>query len=353
MEEIFHSRPSISGDDVDAVNRVLATSMLAQGPLCQELEQRLSSWFGADGAVAVGSGAAALVLALHSLGIGRGDEVILPTYVCAAVLEAVLSVDAVPVLCDVGESWVMTSTDAARCVSGRTRAIIAPHMYGIFSDIASLRPLGVPIIEDCAQAVGAEGTQHLAGDIAVLSFHPTKCLTSGEGGIAISSDPDTLGRMRTYRDGGGGEFSTRLFSPISDIAAALAISQANRYGEMLRRRKEIAQHYTNVLERCAPDSLNRTALRNSMFFRFPVRIKGGLESCQIAFRQRGIHVRRGVDVLLHRKMQLSDYLFPTAVELFKSTVSIPIYPALSQEQELRCVDAMKHVFANASNLLRN
>ena len=353
MEEILHSRPSISDDDVEAINRVLATSMIAQGFFCQELERRFSTWFGAEGAIAVGSGAAAIMLALHGLQIGKGDEVILPTYVCASVLEAVLSVGAIPVLCEVGENWVMNGENAVHCVSSLTKAIIAPHMYGIFADIASIRPLGIPIIEDCAQAVAAEGTHHLQGDIGILSFHPTKCLTSGEGGMAISSDQNILDRMRTYRDGRVGEFGARLFSPMSDIAAALAMSQANRYGEMLNRRREIALNYLHVLESYAPNLINRQALEKSMFFRFPVRIEGGLEECQAAFMHRGIHVRRGVDVLLHRKIQLSDDLFPIAVELSNSTVSIPIYPALSEEQELLCINAMKYVFANTSNCLQN
>lgn len=352
MEEILHSRPSITAEDIAVVTRVFSTAMLAQGSLCRELEQRFAAWYGAEGAIAAGSGAAAIVLALHGLRISWGDEVILPTYVCASVLEAVLSVGANPVLCDVGKDWVMTDVDAEKCVSSKTKAIIVPHMYGIFSDIASLRPLRIPIIEDCAQAVGGEGTRQLGGDIAVLSFHPTKCLTSAEGGMAISSDPDVLSRMRFYRDGGANEFAARIFSPMSDIAAALAISQANRYNEMLIRRQEIARTYTEALEQCAPDSLNRLALGKSMFFRFPIQIQGGLEVCQTAFKQRGVHVRRGVDVLLHRKMRLSDDLFPTAVKLFNSTVSIPIYPALSHEQELCCVDAMKDVLANISTLLQ-
>jgi len=353
MEEIFHSHPSIDANDIAAINKVLYTSMLAQGILCQELEQRFSSWFRADGAVAVSSGSAAIVLALYGLCVSKGDEVVLPTYVCTSVLEAVLSVGATPVLCDVGKSWVMTTADAERCITTRTKAIIVPHMYGIFSDINSICSLGVSIIEDCAQALGGEGMQQLMGDVVTLSFHPTKCLTSGEGGMVISSDPDTIQRMRRFRDGGGSKLAARIFSPMSDIAAALAISQADRYSDMLNRRNQIAQHYIKTLESCFPESLNQTALKQSMFYRFPIRINGGLESCQTAFKQQGIHVRKGVDSLLHRKMGLSDNDFPMAVDLFMDTVSIPIYPALSAEQESRCVDALNHIFSNTINFIRD
>ena len=317
--------------------------MLAQGDLGRQLERRFAVWLGAKDSVAVGSGAAAIVLALHGLCVVRGDEVILPTYVCQSVLEAVLSVGAVPVLCDVGENWVMTRTDAERCISNKTRAIIAPHMYGIFADVPSLRSLGFPVIEDCAQALDAEGKHHLEGDVAILSFHPTKCLTSGEGGMAVASDDGILARMRAYRDGAKTGYCARLLSPMSNIAAGLALSQADQYNQMLERRREIARCYFNALEICAPDCLNREAVENSMFFRFPIRVSGGLESCQRAFLDRRVHVRRGVDKLLHREMKLPDSQFPTAIALFESTVSIPVYPALSKSQMLRCISAMEHV----------
>lgn len=352
IDEIPHSRPWITADDVTAVTNVLASAMLAQGDLVQRLERRFAAWLGATDGVAVGSGAAAIVLALRGLCIEDGDEVILPTYVCPSVLEAVLSAGAVPVLCDVGENWVMTHIDAERCVSSKTRAIIVPHMYGIFANISALRSLCIPIIEDCAQAIGAEGKHRLQGDVAVLSFHPTKCLTAGEGGMAVASESGILERMRAYRDGAETGYCARLLSPMSNIAAGLALSQADRYDEMLERRREIARSYFDALEICAPDCLHHEAAENSMFFRFPIRTPGGLESCQKAFEARGVHVRRGVDKLLHREMKLPDSQFPTARALFESTVSIPIYPALSQSQILRCIEAMEHVLCTRKQHLK-
>jgi len=343
MEQIPHSRPWITGHDIAAVSGVLSSAMLAQGARTRSLERRLAAWLHAADGVGVASGSAGIVLALHGLKVGAGDEVILPTYVCRSVLQAVLAASATPVLCDVGPNWVMTPADARRVLSSRTRAVVVPHLYGFFADIDGFRALRVPVIEDCAQALDAPGKRSSKGDVAVLSFHPTKCLTSGEGGMAISSDANVLERMRAYRDGNNVGYQARLFSPLSDIAASLALAQLDRYEEGLARRREIASSYLGAIESCCPAALNRAVLDDSMFFRFPLRVPGGLDACQQAFADFGVQVRKGVDALLHRGMGQADQSFPVAVELFETTVSIPIYPALSRSQELRCIEALTQV----------
>lgn len=343
MERIPHSRPWITANDIAAVSAVLSSSMLAQGERTRALEQRLAAWLNAADGVGVASGSAGIVLALYGLGVGTGDEVVIPTYVCRSVLQAVLAAGATPVLCDVGPNWAMTPAEAGRVVGSRTRAIVVPHLYGIFADIDAFRALGVPVIEDCAQALDASGKHPAKGDVTVLSFHPTKCLTSGEGGMALSSDANILARMRAYRDGSDGGCQPRYLSPLSDIAGSLALAQLDRYEEGLSRRRQIASGYMAAVESCCPGVLNRSAFGDSMFFRFPLRVPGGLDACQQAFAEFGVQVRKGVDALLHRGMGQADELFPVALELFETTVSIPIYPALSRSQELRCIEAITQV----------
>lgn len=343
MEPITHSKPWITACDIAAVSGVLSSNMLAQGEMTDALEQRLAAWLNADGGVGVASGSAGIVLALHGLSVGAGDEVILPTYVCDSVLQAVLTVSAIPVLCDIGRDWVMTPADAKRVISSRTRAIIVPHLYGIFADVERFRELDLPIIEDCAQALDAAGLRSAAGDVTVLSFHPTKCLTSGEGGMAISSNANILDAMRAYRDGSDVGYQARLFSPLSDIAASLVMAQLDRYEVGLARRREIASAYFAAIESSCPSVLNKAALGNSMYFRLPLRVPGGVDACQQAFADYGVQVRKGVDTLLHRRVGQDDQFFLVAVELFDTTVSLPIYPALSRDQERRCVDAITQV----------
>jgi perosamine synthetase len=348
MEQILHSKPWITAEDISKVAEVLASSMIGQGNGVRQLERSLAAWFHAADGVAVGSGSAGIVLALHGIGVEANDDVILPSYVCRSVVEAVLAIGARPVLCDVGSDWVMTASNVSQVLTSRTRAIVAPHMYGIFADIDELRSLGVPIIEDCSQAVDAKGARVLQADVTVLSFHPTKCFTAAEGGMALSLNSEVLSRMRTYRDGkvdDSAAYSARLFSPLSDVAAGLALSQLDHYELGLVRRREISAMYLDTIESCYPSAINYSALSRSMFFRFPLHLPGGLAACQNDFAKFGVQVRRGVDELLHRRMVLPDTKFPNSVKHFETTVSLPIYPALTYNQISRCIEAANHVLS--------
>jgi UDP-4-amino-4-deoxy-L-arabinose-oxoglutarate aminotransferase len=346
MSMISHSRPLITDADRRALDEVLASRMLAQGERTQQFEQKLSEWVGGEGGVAVGRGSAALVLALRALDIGEGDEVVLPTYVCRSVLEAVVTVGAVPVLCDVGPDWVVTDENVASVLTGRTQALIVPHMYGIFADVASLTRFGLPIIEDCAQAVDDKGKHPIRGDIAVFSLHPTKCFTTGEGGIGVTRDPARLAAMRVIRDGTGAAAQGRLFSPLSDLAAALGLSQLSRYHDALARRRVLANRYTAALEPLLPDSFRNHPARDGMYFRYPLKIAGGLDACSDRFARHGVCVRRGVDMLLHRLRGEPDANFKMAVALFETTVSLPLYPALTDEEHAVCVNAAVEIFSS-------
>lgn len=343
-ELIPHSRPWLTPEDADAVREVLASGMIAQGERTSAFEWEMASWVGAAGGVATSSGSAALQLALTALEVGAGHEVVLPSYVCPSVQEAVVAAGAQPVLCDVGRDWVMTPSDAAAVVGKRTRALVVPHLYGIFADLGAFRAFGLPIVEDCAQAVDARGRRRIEGDVAVFSFHPTKCLTTGEGGMAVSKDAALVAQLRRLRDGETDASRRRLFAPLSDIAAELGLCQLARYEQGLLRRRRIVERYRSALADVAQLGLPTLGHDRSMYFRFPLRAGGGAERYQARFAQRGVAVRRGVDKLLHRLRGLSDTRFPRSVEHFETTVSLPIYPSLDDEQLERCTRAAREVF---------
>ena len=349
MSVIPHSRPWITTADVQAVSAVLASEYLGQGALVSRLESAIAAWVGVEiPGVAVGSGSAAIALSLRALGCGAGDEVLMPTYVCREVLDAVVSCGAAPVLCDAGPDWVVTAESFDSKITSRSRAIIAPHLYGIFADIDSLRRFGLPIIEDAAQALSGRGARPAKGDVVIFSFHPTKCLTAGEGGMAVTRDPLLEGRLRDLRDGGSSPMAPRMFTPLSDLSAALCLSQLDRYEEGLARRVGIAAAYeaalAEVLGEGFSDSVRNLSTR-TMYFRFPVRVpRPGLELFAADFQAAGILARRGVDELLHRRLGLPDADFPQSVRHFETTLSLPIYPALSDEHR-------DHVAATARRLL--
>jgi perosamine synthetase len=315
--------------------------MLAQGQKTEEFESAFSKWLGVkENGIAVGSGSAAIVLALDALEVGDGDEVILPTYVCPKVMEAVITTGATPVLCDMSDYWLLKPENVEQVISRRTRALIVPHLYGIFTDIEPFHRFGIPIIEDCAQAIGDRGNRQFSpNDIAIFSFHPTKLITTGEGGMAVSSNAELVGRMRTLRDGTGSKKSARLFSPMSDMSAALGLSQLARYKSSLERRKEIAGSYRNALESVIPGGFGDYPLEYSMFFRFPIKLPGGIQKYRPLFEEKGIRVSNCVDELLHRLAKLPDDRFKMSVSLFDTTISLPIYPALTEDEKNRCVEA--------------
>ena len=296
---IVHSKPWITKDDMAATQNALASGFIGQGERAAEFERKMSGWVGGVGGVAVASGAAAIHLALHALSCGVGDEVILPTYVCRSLLQAVQAVGAVPVVCDVGPDWLVEPANVAPLVTPRTKALLLPHLYGMFVQVEAFRVFGVPIIEDCAQAVAAFKAQPMAGDLAVFSFHPTKCLSTGEGGMAVTRDMKHLEQLRMLRDDNAVRGARRVFSPLSDLAAALGISQLARYEEGLRRRQIQASAYAKALAGTKVD-FGWFGRRKSMFFRFPLHTRGGFERTSFEMGAAGVTVRRGVDELLHR-----------------------------------------------------
>jgi UDP-4-amino-4-deoxy-L-arabinose-oxoglutarate aminotransferase len=278
------------------------------------------------------------------LQIGVDDEVILPTYVCRDVADAIRGTGAQPIFCDVGRSWVVEPTNVEPLVNARTKALILPHVYGMIVDIPAFRRFGVPIIEDCAQAFGGPGQFNVEGDIAAFSFHPTKCLTTGEGGMAASRNPALVDKMRRLRSGTAEGKDRTVFSPLSDIAATLGLSQLSRYETMLARRALQAAAYAEALKGSTAQ-FDWYGRRRGMYFRFPVRWTRGFESARDLIAKHGVTVRRGVDELIHRQEGSPDSLFPNASELFSETVSLPIYPALSDLELGTCVSACRNVFA--------
>jgi UDP-4-amino-4-deoxy-L-arabinose-oxoglutarate aminotransferase len=319
--------------------------MLAQGELVARFEAAVATWVGAQGAVASGSGSSAITLALLGLGLRDGDQVILPTYICRSVYEAVLTSGATPVLADSGEDWLLSPAAVERALTTRTKALIVAPLYGIYADLAPFRKFGIAIIEDCAQVF--PGPNHeMQGDIAVFSFHPTKCLTTGEGGMATAGSAELVARLRAIRDGMEGELTSRLFSPLSDLSAALGISQLARYCDMLARREQFALRYRRAIDRCLPEALNGEAFERSMHFRFVLRVARGFDCYAERFARHGVIVRRGVDELLHRVSGTDERHFPVACRLFQETLSLPIYPALNEDEFSRCVAAATDVLSS-------
>ena len=348
-QHIPHSRPWITEKDKLAVQAALHSGMISEGSLVSEFENEVKRYLSVNNAVAQGSGTAALILALKTLDIKQGDEVVLPTYVCRSVLEAILSVGASASLCDVDEKGVITVNTVTPLITEYTKAIIAVHTFGHPCDIAQLKTLGFPVIEDACQSLGllVDGIMAGAmGDVGILSFHATKCLASGEGGMLVTDDTQVGERARKLAAGDLPP-APRSVAPMSDLQAALGIAQFARYSEFISRRAELCAQYTNAAHDLG-FSIG-SDLRSNMLFRFTLRIKAGFGAVEEQFSRQGVTIRRGVDELLHRLVGLDDVLFPHASHLYQQTVSVPFYPGLSQEEAAQVKDS----FASLKNVDRD
>lgn len=340
---ISHSAPWISEEDIDNVARILRSGMIARGKETEAFESEFAAMVGSSFVKATTSGASAISVALKSLRVGLGDEVIIPTYVCDSVKYAVRAVGAKEVLCDIGPDWVVNTATVTPRIGSCTKAIIAVHIFGIAVDSTALRATGIPVVEDCCQALGRIGDGNwigTGGDVAAFSFHPTKCLAAGEGGIVATSNPDIAQRIADM------SVESKSYFGFSDLQATLARSQLYRYDSVLQRRRDIAHQYFELLPTVCTATIRELWLR-SMFFRFPLTCHGDFEVAQRKLADRGIQVRRGVDSLLHRQAGLPDQDFPNATRALRQTISIPILPQLVDDDVHRVAREVVSLFQEA------
>jgi perosamine synthetase len=338
---IPHSRPSITEQDVERVAAVVRSGQLAQGPEVAALERELAARLGVEAAAVVGSGTAALELALRALDVGPGHDVLIPSYVCDALHHAVTRCGAHPVLVDADPSTLSLSAKEAEArLTPRTRAVVVPHAFGLAVDLAPFLALGVPVIEDCAQALGAEVGGRPAGSAGVLgvcSFYATKMVAAGEGG-AVVGPARLVARVRDARDYDEREALTpRMNAKLTDMQAALARSQLARLDAFVARRRAIAARYRARLAR-ADCRVPPDADRAHVYHRFVIALERDPVNVQAALASRGIAARRPVFRPLHRALGLQG--FPEAERLWSSALSIPCYPRLTDGDIDEVADAL-------------
>jgi perosamine synthetase len=336
---IPHSRPTLHDDLVQAASLITRSGMIAAGRYGEHFERLIADMHSAPGAVATSSGTSALHLALLALRLGTGDEVILPSYVCTAVLNAVRYVGATPVLADIDEeSFNIDPEDVRARITSRTRAIIVAHMFGVPADVRSLRSFGIPIIEDCAQALGATiGGLPVGsyGDLAVFSFYATKVITTGEGGMVLARNPALVDRMRDLRDYDERDsYELRFNYHMSDLAAAVGCRQFERLSGFLSRREELANLYHR--EVAGLPLRPQAFFPGRVYYRYVVRTEA-FEFWQQALQVAGVQCKRPVYKPLHH--YLGGH-FPVTESVYRTALSLPIYPSLTDDEACRVVTAL-------------
>ena len=325
----------------------MRSGRLAQGPEVAAFERELAARLGVQDAAAVASGTAALELALGALGVGAGDEVLIPTYVCDALHHAVRRAGATPVLVDADPAThSLSAKDALARRTRRTRAVIVPHAFGLAADLEPFQALEVPVIEDCAQALGAElaggRPAGSGGTLAVGSFYATKMIAAGEGGAVVGAAA-LVARVREARDYDEREtLAPRTNAKLTDMAAALARGQLARLDAFVARRRALAARYRALLAG-APARLPAEHGPRHVYHRFVLGLDRDPAAVAEALAAHGVAARRPVFRPAHRALGLGGY--PEADRLWAESLSIPCYPALTDDEAEHVARALRTVLA--------
>jgi len=354
-DSISHSRPCHGCGDEEAAAAVLRSQMTGSGKQSARLAETIRTALGGRYAATAASGTLALVQALRALDVGSDREVVLPTYVCSEVLDAVLYLGAAPVLCDVDENTFAPSVDTVSVVCGsRTGAVIVPHMFGIPADVDAIVKLGVCVVEDLAQGLGAAVVGRSVGcrgAASVLSFKAIKMISAGEGGVVsvrAAAAAKRLEALHNRDDPGQASFSF----PMSDLTAAVALNQWKQLDGFVERRRCLAARYADQL-----DGLSDSGVRlphdipGRAWYRFPVELPEGTDPGEIRtlLDSVGVQVRRPVDALLHRRLGLPKTAFPIAERLFARTISLPLYPALTEAEQDTIIAGFQRAVTHAAD----
>ncbi len=257
------SGPDITEADIEAVVSVLRTPRLSIGPKMEEFERSIADFAGVPYGIAVSSGTAGLHLCLRALGVGEGDEVIVPSFTFISVGNAVLYERARPVFVDIDPvTFNLDPGKLERSITPKTRAIIAVHTFGHPVDLDPImeiaRKYGLPVIEDACEALGARYRGRAAGgigDFGVFGFYPNKPITTGEGGMVVTRDSQLADTIRALRNQGrmpsDGWLDHRLLGynyRLSELNCALGLEQMKRIDDILDRREALAIQYSKELQ---------------------------------------------------------------------------------------------------------
>ena len=381
--------PDITDGEIDAVTAVLRTPNLSLGPELAAFEAALAVYHSVQFAIAVSSGTAGLHLALLTLGIGEGHEVIVPSFAFIAVANTVSQVRARPVFAEIDPVTLNLDPAAVeRSVTPRTRAILVVHTFGVPAEMDGLKAIArrhnLVLIEDACEAIGAEfgdppNSRRVGsfGDLAILGFYPNKQITTGEGGAVLAHDPTHAARLRSLRNQGRGpqrqvvvdgvegrnsaagepdHFEIGYNYRLSELACALGRVQLDRITEMLAMRRAAAQRYHALLSKIPglglpPIALPHRVISWSLYVvRLPLhpdsasaagdRIQAALTALGIAtgryfapiHRQPGWHDDFGASLAM-----------PVTESIASRTLALPFFNRITPDQQEEVASALQQV----------
>ena len=346
------SSPDITEADIAAVVNVLRTPRLSIGRKMEEFERAVADLAGVPHGIAVSSGTAGLHLCLRALGVGEGDEIILPSFTFIAAGNAVLYERARPMFVDIDpETLNIDPGKLERSITSKTRAIIAVHTFGRPADLDPIleiaRKHGLPVIEDACEAIGARYRGRAAGgigDFGIFGFYPNKPITTGEGGMVVTRHSQMAETMRALRNQGrrdsDGWLDHRLLGynyRLSELNCALGLEQINRIDAILNCREALAREYSSELQDIAEVKAPSLQMTNGRlcWFVYVIRVHNR-DAILRALTERGIGCARYF-APLHLQPLFGPYMNPgddlkVTEDVADQTLALPFFNALTREQ---------------------
>ena len=358
--------PQVGEEEVAAVREVLLSGNYVSGAKVEEFEKKFAEYIGVKHAVAVNSGTAALHIALQALGIGKGDEVIVPPLTFFATISSVLYVGAKPVFADIDlDDFCLSPASTEECISPATKAILPVHLFGNAAKMDELLCLsekyGTPLIEDCAQAHGSEFDGQKVGSFGragCFSFFATKHMTTGEGGMITTNDPALAEKSRTIRNHGmrGRDSHVMLGfnNRMTEMEAAMGLVQLKKLDELNRKRIYNSEYLLKKLAEIPwviiPKLNNRI---KHTYFWCPLMVnqsKTGksfddlvqhLKDHHIGFKQRYKEPLYRQQVLLELDHDYSEVFLPNVEKVAGQLLGLPNHPGLTKLELERIMNILR------------
>lgn len=346
------ARPCIGQEEADAAARVITSGMLASGQEVSNFEKEFAEFIGTPHAVATSNGTTALHVAMAALGIGPGDEVIVPSFTFIATATSVSMCGASPVLADIDEkTYCIDPEKVIELISPQTKAVIGVHLFGQPCDICALSEIcsdnSLDFIEDCAQAHGAQYRGRNVGSYGTcgcFSFYPTKNMTCGEGGMVTGSNPEFIDRIRRLVNHGQKEkylhtelgYNFRL----TDIAAAIGRVQLRKLPAMNQLRQENGEFFSKSINRQGIITPFVRPESTHVYHQYAIRVT---EMADISrdelvslLNSKGIGTAIHYPVPIHKQPVYEGKLrmceCPVSEKVSNEILSLPVYPGLTVEQ---------------------
>lgn len=340
------ARPILGQEESEAVRRVLTSGILTNGPATRAFEEAFASRHEVKEAVAVANGTVALAAIYLALGIGPGDEVVVPSMTFVSTATAVRHVGANPVFADVDpETFTIAPAAVAACLTARTRAIVAVHYGGQAGDLDELHELaserGLALVEDAAQAHGSSYRGRPVGgigDAAMFSFTPTKNITTGEGGIVTTNDPLLAQKVRLLRNHG----QTSIYEHtalgfnwrMTEMQAAIGLVQLGRLETILQRKRANAALMNDLLANLPGVHPPATRYdRDHTYMLYTILVDGARNEVMRSLHSAGIEGRLYFPPA-HRQVIFADerWVLPITDDLSGRMISVPIHAGLTAQE---------------------